>query len=54
MVAPADPRTFARGALGIELTHVQSQALESVLSGRDTLVVSPTGSGKSAVYQIAG
>jgi ATP-dependent DNA helicase RecQ len=31
----------------------QKEAIESVISGRDTLVIMPTGSGKSAVYQIA-
>jgi ATP-dependent DNA helicase RecQ len=32
----------------------QEDAIEAVLNGRDTLVVQPTGSGKSAIYQIAG
>ncbi len=32
----------------------QQEALSSVLEGQDTLAVLPTGSGKSAVYQIAG
>lgn len=32
----------------------QLRAMESVLAGRDTLVVMPTGSGKSAVYQVPG
>ncbi|MGW0812281.1 RecQ family ATP-dependent DNA helicase [Streptomyces viridiviolaceus] len=32
----------------------QLQAMEAVLAGRDTLVVMPTGSGKSAVYQVPG
>ncbi|MBT1003641.1 ATP-dependent DNA helicase [Paenarthrobacter sp. DKR-5] len=31
----------------------QLEGVEAVLSGRDTLVVMPTGSGKSAVYQLA-
>ncbi|WNZ27832.1 RecQ family ATP-dependent DNA helicase [Leptolyngbya sp. NK1-12] len=31
----------------------QKQAIEAVLSGRDTLAIMPTGSGKSAIYQIA-
>ncbi|WP_315889759.1 RecQ family ATP-dependent DNA helicase [Kovacikia minuta] len=31
----------------------QEAAIQSVLAGRDTLVVMPTGSGKSAIYQIA-
>jgi ATP-dependent DNA helicase RecQ len=44
----------ARSALHIDLTDVQREAVESVCAGRDTLLVSPTGSGKSAVYQLAG
>ena len=32
----------------------QEQAVRSVLSGRDTLVVMPTGSGKSLIYQLGG
>ena len=32
----------------------QREAIESVLAGRDTLVVMSTGSGKSAIYEIAG
>ncbi len=32
----------------------QLRAMEAVLAGRDTLVVMPTGSGKSAVYQVPG
>ncbi|MEU9553879.1 RecQ family ATP-dependent DNA helicase [Streptomyces fumanus] len=36
------------------LTAEQLQAMEAVLDGRDTLVVMPTGSGKSAVYQVPG
>src|SRR4051794_41930499 len=43
-----------RRRLGITLTDIQRRAVDSVLAGRDTLLVSPTGSGKSAVYQLAG
>ena len=32
----------------------QQEAIQSLLEGRDTVLVQPTGSGKSAVYQIAG
>jgi ATP-dependent DNA helicase RecQ len=45
----------AREAFGFEeLRPGQRAAIESVLAGRDTLVVMSTGSGKSAIYQIAG
>jgi ATP-dependent DNA helicase RecQ len=45
----------AREVLGFEaLRPGQREAIESVLSGRDTLAVLSTGSGKSAIYQIAG
>ncbi len=36
------------------LRPAQSEAISAVVSGRDTLAVMPTGSGKSAIYQIAG
>ena len=45
----------ARDRLGLDqLRPGQLEAVTAVLEGRDTLVVMPTGSGKSAVYQIAG
>ena len=44
----------ARQALGFELRAEQREAVEAVTAGRDTLVVMPTGSGKSAIYQVAG
>lgn len=45
----------ARRRLGFDrLTDDQRAAIETVLEGRDTLAVLPTGSGKSAVYQLAG
>src|SRR5919112_1736119 len=45
----------AREVLGFErLRPGQAEAIESVLAGRDTLAVLSTGSGKSAIYQIAG
>src|SRR3954454_11575538 len=45
----------ARDVLGFEaLRPGQREAIESVLAGRDTLAVLSTGSGKSAIYQIAG
>ncbi|MCW2607254.1 MAG: ATP-dependent helicase, RecQ family [Frankiales bacterium] len=43
----------ARDAFGWdELRPGQLEAMEAVMSGHDTLVVMPTGSGKSAVYQV--
>ena len=45
----------AREILGFEtLRPGQREAIASVLDGRDTLAVLSTGSGKSAIYQIAG
>ena len=45
----------AREAFGYsELRPGQREAIEAVLAGRDTLAVMSTGSGKSAIYQIAG
>ena len=47
-------RRVARQQLGFDKLHPgQEEALHHVLAGRDTLVVMPTGSGKSAIYQIA-
>jgi ATP-dependent DNA helicase RecQ len=46
---------IARDRLGFSaLRPGQQEAIEAILSGRDSLVVQPTGSGKSAIYQIAG
>jgi ATP-dependent DNA helicase RecQ len=46
---------LARDALGIDaLRDDQRTAIEAVLDGRDALVVMATGSGKSAIYQLAG
>src|SRR5215212_6135963 len=45
----------AREAFGFDgLRPGQREAIESVLDGRDTVAVMSTGSGKSAIYQIAG
>lgn len=50
-----DIRKVASKHLGFETLHGgQEEAISSVLSGQDTLAVMPTGSGKSAIYQIAG
>ena len=48
-------RQAARDRLGFEtLRPGQEEAILAVLAGHDTLAVMPTGSGKSAIYQIAG
>jgi len=45
----------AQEAFGFDaLRPGQREAIEAVLDGRDTLAVMSTGSGKSAIYQIAG
>ncbi|MFJ2745699.1 RecQ family ATP-dependent DNA helicase [Streptomyces sp. NPDC087440] len=53
---PADRlRTAARETFGWDaLRPAQLTAMTSVMEGRDTLVVMPTGAGKSAVYQVPG
>lgn len=51
----AETRRAAREAFGWStLLPGQAEAIQAVVGGRDTLVVFPTGAGKSAVYQIAG
>jgi ATP-dependent DNA helicase RecQ len=48
-----DARAALRASFGYdEFRAGQEMAIESVLSGRDTLVVLPTGGGKSVCYQI--
>jgi len=45
---------LARSALGVKrLRPGQREATEALLAGRDVLAVMPTGSGKSAIYQLA-
>src|SRR5438067_2227130 len=51
----ADITSIARTSFGFEsLRPGQEEAIRSLLAGQDTLVVQPTGAGKSAIYQIAG
>ena len=53
-VARGDIEKAAREGFGFEsLRPGQAEAIASLLDGRDTLVVMPTGSGKSAIYAIA-
>jgi ATP-dependent DNA helicase RecQ len=48
-------RKLAREAFGYhDLRPGQERAIRAVADGHDTLVVMPTGSGKSAIYQVAG
>ncbi|WP_295791502.1 ATP-dependent DNA helicase RecQ [uncultured Microbacterium sp.] len=58
MNAPATLEQSARTAREVfgwdDLLPGQAEAIDAVIGGRDTLVVFPTGAGKSAVYQIAG
>ncbi len=50
-----DLHDVARATLGFERLHdVQEDAVRGALAGRDTLCIMPTGSGKSAIYQLAG
>src|SRR3954463_7962752 len=46
---------LARRRFGFERLHPgQGEAVEAIVGGRDTLCVMSTGSGKSAIYQLAG
>src|ERR1700738_284565 len=52
---PVDIAAAAKKLLGFNsLRPGQREAIQSLLEGHDTVLVQPTGSGKSAVYQIAG
>jgi len=54
-LTPQRVRELARERLGFdELRPGQLEAILSVVAGRDTLCVMSTGSGKSAIYQLAG
>jgi ATP-dependent DNA helicase RecQ len=53
-VSREDIEAAARELLGFErLRPGQAAAVQAVLDGRDTLAVMPTGSGKSAIYELA-
>jgi ATP-dependent DNA helicase RecQ len=47
-------RTRAAEVFGWQLRPDQQSVIDAVLAGRDALAVMPTGSGKSAIYQVAG
>jgi ATP-dependent DNA helicase RecQ len=54
MADEVDIQGAARELLGFaELRPGQEEAVRAVLAGRDTLAVMPTGSGKSAIYELA-
>ena len=48
------PAAVAGALFDFSLRPSQDQAVGAVVAGRDTLAVLPTGSGKSAIYQVAG
>src|SRR5260370_2588496 len=53
--ASSDVLLVARGQFGFDLLGPgQEEAVAALREGRDTLVIQPTGAGKSAIYQIAG
>lgn len=47
-------RTRTADVFGWRLRPDQESVIDAVLGGRDALAVMPTGSGKSAIYQVAG
>ncbi|TDN45206.1 ATP-dependent DNA helicase RecQ [Curtobacterium flaccumfaciens] len=47
-------RTRTADVFGWHLRADQESVIDAVLAGRDALAVMPTGSGKSAIYQVAG
>lgn len=53
--SPIDIAAAAQKLLGFKALRLgQREAIQALIDQRDTLLVQPTGSGKSAVYQIAG
>jgi ATP-dependent DNA helicase RecQ len=49
-----EPAAVANVLFDFDLRPSQKRAVEATVAGRDTLAVLPTGSGKSAIYQVAG
>ncbi|WP_031273149.1 RecQ family ATP-dependent DNA helicase [Curtobacterium sp. B8] len=47
-------RDRAADVFGWDLRDAQATVIDAVLRGRDALALMPTGSGKSAIYQVAG
>lgn len=50
----SDVNAIAQSVLGFALRPTQQEPAAAAAGGRDTLAVLPTGSGKSAIYQVAG
>ncbi|MCY1145497.1 RecQ family ATP-dependent DNA helicase [Actinoplanes sp. Pm04-4] len=50
----SDVNAIAESVLGFALRPAQQETASAAAAGRDTLAVLPTGSGKSAIYQVAG
>jgi ATP-dependent DNA helicase RecQ len=48
------PAAVASALFDFGLRPSQERAVDAAVAGRDTLAVLPTGSGKSAIYQVAG
>ncbi len=53
-VTESSVSSMAHSLFGFSLRPSQEQAVRAVVAGKDTLAVLPTGSGKSAIYQVAG
>jgi ATP-dependent DNA helicase RecQ len=49
-----DPAGIAAALFDFRLRPTQQQAIDAAVAGHDVVAVLPTGSGKSAIYQVAG
>lgn len=54
MESPHDPSGIAAALFDFPLRPTQRQAIDAAVAGHDVVAVLPTGSGKSAIYQVAG
>lgn len=54
MESPHDPSGIAAALFDFPLRPTQQQAIAAAVAGHDVVAVLPTGSGKSAIYQVAG